>query len=257
MADVDEVVSLDQQDKETNFMMRMIRNVCMAFAVAVVLFAGDRAWASPSGLNLIPTTDVVPDKTFVLQTWSNLRDDQHHQQFVGFKTGLLDGLEFGSDWKAVDSTHGHATFQAKYAFDIKKDIWKGVAGVANVSGHRGHQGEVFPYVATSVDLKAFRLHLGHAFQPHNQAIFAGIDKTVPFLNRNLQLKADAIQIDNRDDILFSVGFLYDFMPINDNDEPDSVFETLTKNIVLECWVSMPTTTDAPEVTVKLNYVIKL
>ncbi len=238
-------------------MMRMIRAVCMTCAVAVVLFAGDVAWASPSGLNNIPTTDVTPKKIFVLQTWSNLRDSRHHQQFVGFKTGLLDGLEVGADWKAVDSTHGHATFQAKYAFDLKKDIWKGVVGVANVSGNRQHQGEVFPYVATSVDLKVFRLHLGHAFQPHNQAIFVGIDKTVPFLNRNLQLKADAIQINNRDDILFSAGFLYDFMPINDSDGADSVFEKITKNIVLECWVSMPTTSDAPEVTVKLNYVIKL
>ncbi len=97
--------------------------------------AGHIAWASPSGLNNIPTTDVVPPKVAVVQTWLNMANNAQTQQFVGFKTGVLKGLEVGFDWKANDETHGHAELQAKYAFDIMGDWWKGVGGLANLHQH--------------------------------------------------------------------------------------------------------------------------
>ena len=132
-------------------------------------------------------------------------------------------------------------------------------GIANVSDHTSHNGEVFPYLATSVDLELVRLHAGFAAQPYNEAFFAGIDRTLPFLNRNLQLKADLIQTNDMDDALFSVGFLYDFAPIND--EPISsnwigVLEEISRNIVLEAWVSIPSTSAEEIYTLKLNYVIR-
>ena len=124
-----------------------------------------------------------------------------------------------------------------------------------------HNGEVFPYVATSVDLEIFRLHFGYAPQPHNERFFAGIDRTVPFLNRNLQLKADAIHYNDKNDVLFSVGFLYDFNPLNEEGEGPSspllkALADIAKNIVVEGWVSMPSSESPTSATLKLNYVIK-
>lgn len=240
-------------------MIHSMRSIwCLLF---VVLFSGQLAWGSPSGLNNIPTTDVVPKDILVFQTWFNMAHGMQTEEYFGAKYGVpfLEGLEIGIDWKGIGDTHGHAAFQAKYAFDIEADLWRGVVGIANVSDSRKHQGEVFPYLATSVDLEMVRLHAGFAAQPHNEAFFAGIDRTLPFLNRNLQLKADVIQFNDMADALFSVGFLYDFAPLSD--EPTrsdwiGVLEEISRNIVLEAWVSVPTTGAEEVYTLKLNYVIR-
>ena len=105
------------------------------------------------------------------------------------------------------------------------------------------------------------MHLGYAGQPHNEAFFAGIDKTIPLFDRNLQLKADAIQINDKEDVLLSVGFLYEFARRGDADKPIDngllkVLDQLAKNLVLEAWVSMPTTGQKETYTIKLNYVIR-
>ena len=253
------IVTLDMEgEQKMPCPNRTLRYVLMGAVCLCVV--GSPVWGSPSGLNNIPTTDVVPPRTLVLQTWRNLGYNRHPQQFVAFKAGGFKGLEFGVDWKAIDDTHGHAELQVKYAFDIAGDWFKGVVGVANLSDNRQHNGYFFPYVATSVDVKLVRLHFGYAPQPHNEAFFAGIDKTVPFLNRNLQLKADGIQINDKKDVLFSAGFLYDFNPLNEDSEaPRSgairFLEAITKNIVLEAWVSMPSTGHQESYTLKFNYVI--
>ncbi len=226
-----------------------------------LLFTGPMAWASPTGLNNIPTTDVTPKRTVVVQTWLDLVENHQPQQFVGFKTGVIDGLEFGIDWKAYGAEHGHATLQTKYSFDIKKDLLAVAVGIANVSDNRHHNGEVFPYVVTAADLKIFRLHFGFAPQPHNEAFFGGVDRTFRLFDRNLQLKADAIHINDKEDILFSVGFLYELGRRDaDNRRPLSgmarILNDLGKNFVLEGWASMPTNSDPNSFTLKLNYVIK-
>ena len=241
--------------------MRTIASYCVLIGALFLFAAGQSAWGSPSGLNNIPTTDVVPGNILVFQTWFNMANDMQTEEFFGFKYGVpfLEGLEIGADWKGIGASHGHAVFQAKYAFDIQEDVWRGVVGIANVSDNRKHNGEVFPYLATSVDLDLVRLHAGFAAQPHNEAFFAGIDRTFPFLNRNLQLKGDVIQIHDMDDVLFSVGFLYDFAPLSD--EPThsglmGVLEEIGRNIVLEAWVSLPSTGGEEVLTLKLNYVIR-
>ena len=242
----------------------MLRTHSMCRLPLVVIFLlliSPPAWGSPSGLNNIPTTDVVPENILVFQTWFNFANDKQPEEFFGFKYGVpfLEGLEIGVDWKGIGEPHGHAAFQAKYAFDIQEDVWKGVVGIANVSDNRKHNGAVFPYVATSVDLELVRLHAGFAAQPHNEAFFAGIDRTFPFLNRNLQLKGDIIQIHDMDDVLFSVGFLYDLAPLSDAPTHSGlmgVLEDIGRNIVLEGWVSLPSTGDEKVYTLKLNYVIK-
>ncbi len=240
-------------------MIRSRRSIwCLLF---VLLLSAQLAWGSPSGLNNIPTTDFVPEGILVFQNWINFGNDMQPEGYFGLKYGVpgLEGLEIGIDWKAIGETHGHAALQAKYTFDIKEDLWKGVVGIANVSDNRKHNGEVFPYVATSVDLEMVRLHAGFAAQPHNEAFFAGIDRTVPFLNRNLQLKADVIQINDMNDALFSVGFLYDLAPLSDEPARSGLMRVLqefSKNIVLEGWVSIPSTGGEEVYTLKMNYVIK-
>ncbi len=242
----------------------MERRMCYRLWLLIVTMClcavGNSAWASPTGLNNIPTTDFVPVKTVVFQTWLNMAENAKTQQFVGFKTGVVEGLEVGIDWKAIGETHGHAELQAKYTFDIMGDWWKGVVGFANLTENRQHNGDFFPYAAISVDLEVFRLHFGFAPQPHNEAFFAGIDRTLLFLNRNLQLKADAIHINDKEDVLFSVGFLYEFGPQDAADLPSesgimSILNEITKNLILEAWVSLPTTGEEEVYTLKLDYVI--
>jgi len=238
-----------------------VRVLCAFLALGLVL-ARQSADASPSGLNNIPTTDVVPPKVLVLQSWTNLTDDGHPELFVAFKFGVFKGLEAGVDQKANGDPHGHATFQAKYAFDILQSApWRGVVGIANVSDHRTHQGEAFPYVATSYDFGVLRAHLGYSCQKHNEAFFGGLDRTVVLLGRDLQLKADVTQVNNSANTLYSAGFLYNFRPRADNGGPDqpgaaNVLHALLRSIILESWVSKRSASSAETLTVKLNYVIE-
>jgi len=233
----------------------------LLLAVLCILFVGRSAWSRPSGLNNIPTTDIVPERVLVLQTWGNFAGGEHPQQFIGFKYGPFKNVEAGIDWKANDITHGHATLQAKYAFDIKDDMWKGVIGFANLSDNREHNGYVFPYAATSLNLKVFRLHFGYAPQAHNEAFFAGIDKMVSLFDRNLQLKADGRHINDKEDVLFSAGFLYELGTRTGGSEtPQSglsgALANIPKNLVVEGWVSKPSTGDKEVYTLQLDYVIR-
>jgi hypothetical protein len=191
---------------------RIRRVYYLLFVAFCILLVGRSAWGSPTGLNNIPTTDIVPENVLVFQTWGNYAGGERPEQFVGFKYGLFRDIEIGVDWKANDQPHGHAMFQAKYGFDIEPDLLRAVVGFANLSDNREHNGEWFPYTATSLDLKSFRLHFGYAAQPHNERFFGGIDKTVSFLDRNLMLRFDGIHINDKEDMLFSAGFLYELWP---------------------------------------------
>ncbi len=242
-------------------MTRKVHSVLLSIILLVLVLFTNSALGSSSGLNNIPTTDVTPENVLVFQTWGNFAENTHPQEFVGFKYGLFENIELGVDWKANDDTHAHAAYQMKYAFDIDGDRWRGVLGFADLSDNREHNGDFFPFVATSVDIDLARLHLGYAPQPHNDRFFFGIDKTFLFMDRNLQLKADAIQLNGKKDMLYSAGFLYELAPQTSTGDTTQtglagLLDAITKNVVLEAWVSWPTT-DAEDVyTVKLDYVIK-
>ncbi len=243
-------------------MVRRNRHIyyCL-FVVLCVLLAGGSAWGKPSGLNNIVTTDIVPENVLVLQTWGNFAGGEHPQEFTGFKYGPFKDMEIGIDWKANDVAHSHAVSQAKYAFDIKGDALRGVLGFYDLSDNREHNGYFFPYVATSLDVKVLRLHFGYGPQAHNEAFFAGVDKTVTFLDRTLQLRADAIQINDKDDMLFSAGFLYELGRRTDsNKRPRTglagILDNIAKNLVVESWVSKPSTGDKEVYTLLIDYVIR-
>ncbi len=234
---------------------------CRLFVVFCIVLIGRSAFGSSTGLNNIPTTDVVPKDILVFQTWLNTGYNRHPQEFVGFKYGLFEDIEIGVDWKANDVAHGHAMLQAKYAFDLDGDIWRGVIGFADLSDNRKDNGEFFPFVATSLDLETFRLHFGYAPQPHNEAFFGGIDKTVEFLDRDLQFRFDGIHINDKEDMKFSAGFIYNLAPKTKTNGTYSsglaeFLGNITKNMLIESWVTMPSTGNQEVYTIKLNYVIK-
>ncbi len=234
---------------------------CLVFVVFFILFTSRSTWATSTGLNNIPTTDIVPENILVFQTWGNFARGEHPEEFVGFKYGLFKDVEIGVDWKANDESHGHATFQGKYAFDIDGDILRGVVGVADLSDDRKHNGYLFPYAAASLDLEAFRLHFGYAPQRHNEAFFGGIDKTIEFLDRDLQFRFDGIHINDKEDMKFSAGFIYNLAPNTKTNGTHSsglaeFLGNITKNMLIESWVTMPSTGGKETYTVKLNYVIR-
>lgn len=241
---------------------RCFSYIFIFFIALLILLWNDRyAWSRPSGLNNIITTDVVAEHTLVLQSWLNLADNQHPDQFVGFKYGLLKGAEVGIDWKARSDTHAHATFQAKYSFKLMEDIWRGVVGIANLSEHQGHTGDIFPYLATSYDLNLLRLHLGVTTQSKNEGFFMGIDRTFPFFGGSLQLKADAIQVNEMEDFLYSVGFLYDLKQLHSNKDVSTtgfnkIWQYVINGIIVESWVTIPTATYEEILTLQFNYAIE-
>ena len=68
----------------------------LLYSFAWVLFAAQVCWATPSGLNNIPTADVVPEKTLVFQGFAEVGKDNKPDWFAGFKYGLIENLEVGS-----------------------------------------------------------------------------------------------------------------------------------------------------------------
>jgi hypothetical protein len=249
--------------KEAGIVIFGVRRNSLFLLVALCLVClGRLAWATSTGLNNIPTTDTVPEKVLVFQSWGNFAGGEHPDQFVGFKYGPFQDVEIGVDYKANNEPSRHAAFQAKYAFDIEPGMFKAVVGVAELADkdNRRVGGRVFPYTATSLDLDAVRLHFGYAGQPHNEAFFGGFDKTVAFWDRDLQLRFDGIHINDKEDMLLSAGFIYDLAPKTGQTTPEGglmgFFGEITKNMLVESWVSMPTTGDKEVYTLKLNYVIR-
>ena len=113
------------------------------------------------------------------------------------------------------------------------------AGIANL-GDRARLGWEDYYLALSHDFDIFRLHLGGTFQRDNEGGFAGADKTFQLWERNLTLRTDIVQTNERHDVTGSAGFIYDF----------------GNNILLESWISFPSQSGKENTaTVKLNYVI--
>ena len=67
------------------------------YVVLFSFFITASAWATSTGLNNIPTADVVPDKVLVFQYFSDFGTDNVPDHFVGFKYGLMNNIEIGLD----------------------------------------------------------------------------------------------------------------------------------------------------------------
>lgn len=211
------------------------------YVVLFSFFITVPAWASSTGLNNIPTADVVPEKILVFQHYSELGNDNVPDYFVGFKYGLLKNIEVGLDGRIFPekTKEENLVAQGKIRFELSNKLALGL-GIANL-GDRDKAGAEFPFAVLSQDLDFLRVHFGGTSQDDNEGFFGGIDKTIKFFDRDLTIRSDIIQVNNQSDTLTSVGFIYD----------------LGRNFLVESWMSFPSESHKEDIlTIKLNYVIK-
>ena len=199
-------------------------------------------WASPSGLNNIPTVDVPPRNVLVLQSWANLASGMGPGYVAGFKYGLPANIEVGLDGSVDPDDSGPLTGQAKWQLPLpgEEPSYALLVGVANLSDDRAKAGEADPYLVSGLDVGVARLSLGYSIQKDNNSLFVGIDKLLSLQSRDLVLRADLRQTHDGDEWLASGGVLH----------------ALPLNLVFEGWVSTSTADRSEEVvTLKLNVVI--
>jgi hypothetical protein len=215
------------------------RSMAMRVLAALILVAAMAvpALASPTGLNNIPTADVVPLRLLVLQAWVNTGGDDT-TWFGGFKYGPAENWEVGLD-SSLNGAGTGLTAQAKYRIPLEHGM-RAAVGLANISADDDRHGDVFPYAVLSAPLgQKANGHLGYAFQSGNQALFLGADATV---NEKLTLRTDWTQTNDGHDSVWSLGFI----------------SPLSPKLLVEAWGSFPTATGADSsLTVKLDYVIPL
>jgi hypothetical protein len=209
-----------------------------ASGCALLVLAAIPALATPTGLNNIPTADVVPKDLLVLQGFADF--DGETSWFAGFKVGPAGNLEVGIDdlFSDAGSSTGPA-FQAKYRIPLQHGE-RLALGVANVTGDRDRNGNTFPYAVISAPLgdKA-NGHLGYSVQEDNHALFLGADATV---GKNVTLRSDWIQSNDGDESIWSLGFI----------------SPLSWHLLLEGWASFPSAAEADtSYVLKIDYVIAL
>lgn len=196
-------------------------------------------WATPTGLNNIPTADVVGTKTLVWQFYSDIGEDNKPDYFTGFKYGLIDNLEIGLDGRIFpeSSQEETITFQIKYRIELNDEI-SFALGASNL-GDRAATGWEDHYLVLTYDFGFLRFHAGGSIKRDNEGAFTGVDKTFQFLDRDFTLRSDLIQTNDSHDITASAGFIYD----------------LGYNFLIESWLSFPTESGKEDIlTTKLNYV---
>lgn len=211
---------------------------CLCLALLVVALVPVAVFASPSGLNNIPTADTCPANILVLQAYSNFGSDMKTTYTGGAKYGVVPGLEVGVDYQfAPDGSTGPINLQAKKAWwpgDGMTGYCVGVAGVTdNWSKH-----DVFPYGVISHKFNNLdRGHIGYAPQDDADQFFVGYDHQF----EAALLRADYVRNDDADSNMYSIGAL---VP--------------TKWGAIEGWVSrIDAATDDTVFTLKLDYAIDL
>lgn len=205
--------------------------------VLLMALASCSALATPTGLNNIPTADVVPPNLLVLQSWATF--DGETSWFAGLKYGPAENWEVGlDDAVAGPGSEGGPTAQAKYRIALSSDA-RAALGLANVSNDRDRHGSVFPYAVLSASLGATTNgHLGYAFQSGNHALFLGADAAA---SKSLTLRTDWTQTEDGDKSVWSLGFI----------------TSVTDDFLVEVWASFPTAVGAnTDYVVKADYVIR-
>lgn len=218
-----------------------IRRICLTLILYFLILAAGPVWGSPTGLNNIPTADVVPKELLVFQYYNFIETNGRADHFGAFKYGLTSNIEVGLDGRGASDTDADEFLvaQAKLRFDLSDSLAM-AAGIANL-GDRATAGREYPYAVFSNDFGFVRAHLGTTAQKDNEGIFVGLDRTFKLFERDLILRSDLIETNKRDDTIISTGFLYD----------------LGQNWLLESWVSWPSESRSDEVyTIKLNYVVR-
>jgi hypothetical protein len=226
-------------------MMKRTSYLALAAAAALLPTA---VFASPSGLNNIPTADTPGHREGVFQWFSTFPTAGKADHWMGFKTGLrpfgaMHRFEGGFDSHLAPDESGPVVFQFKYAVQPWTNLptlGLGSANLALTSEDRDRAGQPFSYAMLTHDFGWLRAHAGYALQHGNNTALLGLDKTVKLFDRDLTLRGDFRQIDDEDQWLGSAGFLYHFH----------------KNVALESWVSQPTSHGPTSFTIKLNLIFR-
>ncbi len=207
-----------------------------------LLLTSTAVFATPSGLNNIPTADTIGDRTVAVQAYDTFSGSGPHDFAMGFKTGLEFSplhLEWGLDSHLAPTPSGPLDFQIKLGFTPWQN-GKIAVGVANVAlTDRDRAGDPFSYAVLTQDLKFARLSVGYGLQTDNNTVLLGVDRTWKLSGHNINLNADLVQTGDGSGWLTSVGVKYD----------------LCDHIVIETWVNLPDHGDV-SVVAKLNYVFK-
>jgi hypothetical protein len=212
----------------------------LALGCIVVALAAVPTFATPTGLNNIPTADVVPKDILVLQSWTDFGSDRDTGWAAGFKVGPAENWEVGLDGGLTGpGSGGGPTFQAKYKIPLQKGA-RVALGLANVSNDRDLHGNVFPYAVASVPLgDRANGHLGYGVQSGNHVLFLGADAAA---SKSLTLRSDWTQTNDGDESLWSLGFI----------------SPVTSNFLVEGWASFPSATGVEnDYLLKVDYVIPL
>jgi hypothetical protein len=197
------------------------------------------ALATPSGLNNIPTADVVGPDVLVLQGFGEFGRERAPAWFAGLKLSPAEDWEVGfDDIAAGPGAAGGPTVQAKYRIRLRPGT--GLAlGAANISDDRARHGDVFPYAVVSSELGRLRGHLGCSWQSSNGAWFLGVDASA---SEKLTLRADWTEAEDVEESVASLGFI----------------NSIGSRWLVEVWASFPTARGADtSYTVKLDCVVPL
>lgn len=184
------------------------------------------AFASPSGLNNIPTADTASAGVLVLQAYSNLSSGDKTTFTAGAKYGLMPNLEIGVDY-GIAPDSGPVVFQAKKAWwpgEGQTGYCLGIAGVTdNWSKHHPFPYGVISHKFTDLD----RGHIGFAPQEDAQQFFVGYDHQFP----QFLLRADYVRDTDASSNMYSIGGLFPtkwgageaWVTRVDGDDDDTIF----------------------------------
>ena len=150
------------------------------YVILFSFFITASAFATSTGLNNIPTADVVPEKVLVFQYFSELGNDNVPDHFVGFKYGLMKNIEVGLDGRIFPekAKEENLVAQGKIRFELSDKLALGL-GITNL-GDRDKAGAEFPFAVLSHDLDFLRVHLGGTSQDDNEGFFGGLDKILSY-----------------------------------------------------------------------------
>jgi hypothetical protein len=244
------IAKTPQHHQQVNTQKLLMKKLCLILFVA--LFA--LSWhlvAAPSGLNNIPTADTAPHLALVIQEYTTFGANRKPDHLAGFKFGVdpwqesewRNRFEWGLDGRLGSGDAGPAFFHGKFATQPRPDLpalGLGVANLAVTEPNRERGGQPFSYAVLTHDLNWFRLHGGYGWQTHNNdSALLGIDRTWKVFERDLMLRADAIQIEQQHNWAASIGGLYAFH----------------KYFVFETWMTQPIHNSPPTFTLKFNLVI--
>lgn len=228
------------------------------------------AFASPSGLNNIPTADTAPMGTFVLQTYGTVGGFADGDFNLGFKTGLdfkVVKFELGADSHIYPHQGGPVTVQGKIAVPLGEHLPTLALGAANVSfsdHDRRRAGDEFFYAVATEDLGWFRVHGGCASQDGDALPFAGIDKTFRYTKSVAASDGKAVA-DGKSGKTTMETKTIDLFTLRGDviEQRDSswlysagVLVPVCKYFVFETWANFPDNGDSPSWTIKGNFVIR-